>query len=40
MTPKYDENLHEYYLLKTDGKSRLYIPLEKEKEFEELYKKN
>lgn len=40
MTPKYDENLHKYYLLKTDGKSRLYIPLEKEKEFEELYKKN
>lgn len=40
MTPKYDKNLHKYYLLKTDGKSRLYIPIESEKEFEELYKKN
>ncbi len=37
MTPKYDVNLHKYYVLKTDGKSRLYIPLESESEFNQNY---
>ena len=37
MTPKYDVNLHKYYVLKTDGKSRLYIPLESENEFNQNY---
>lgn len=36
MTPKYDPNLDKYYVLKADGKSRLYIPLESENEIESI----
>ena len=33
---KYDENLKKYYILKVDGESRLYVPLEFEEEFNNL----
>lgn len=35
---KYDNNLKKHYVVKTDGKTRLYIPLESEEEFN-LYTK-
>lgn len=34
--PKHDANLDKYFVLKADGKSRLYIPLESENEIESV----
>ena len=36
MTPKHDPKLDKYYVIKADGKSRLYIPLESENEIESI----